>query len=85
MPRVFVAANPEMLRQLKESSGLSLREISRRVAARGISFNRTKFPAILNGQTTSLERAEALADVFGVPVQAIFTHANGDPIGGGHE
>jgi len=37
---------------------------------------------IAEGQPTSIERAEAIADALGAPVSRLFRHKNGDPIGG---
>lgn len=65
-------------------SGLSYRELETRITQdTGVKFTRPLLHRVITqGRPTSLDRAEALAQVLGANVGDLFTHANGDPIGG---
>ena len=62
------------LRQLAERSGLAVETV--RKQQRVHEYPADRVPRI------ALTKAEAIADALGVPVDDLFCHPNGDPIGG---
>ena len=80
----LVIPRAENLVKARKESGLTYRALARRLADEGIASNPGGLQKVFKGRSTSLERAPAIADVSGKPMQELFTHGNGDPIGRHH-
>ena len=80
----LVIPRAENLTEARKESGLSYRALAHRLAEEGVPTNFGGLPKIFHGQPTSIGRAHAIAVVLGKPIQDLFTHGNGDPIGRHH-
>ncbi len=70
------------LRRAQAASQISYRTIASRLTEKGIRTSTALIGKIMQGTHTTTERAEALSAMLGRPIIELFSHPNGDPIGG---
>lgn len=72
------------LGEARKHSGLTYRALAAKIAAQGMPSTFGGVAKIFRGQPTSIQRAQAISQALGRPIQDLFTHGNGDPIGRHH-